>query len=89
MTGISGLYQNTKGARIARGETTEYKERLKEERRQLSERFDRLHDFIEKYEAGELDVELDCPIELLKEQKKAMGQYLYILELRTENHTDG
>lgn len=67
----------------------DYKERLREERRQLSERFDRLHEFIEKYEAGELDVELDCPIEMLKEQKKAMGRYLYILEMRTENYTCG
>ena len=89
MTGISGLYENTKGARIARGDTTEYRERLREERRQLAERFDRLCEFIAKVESGKSEVELDCSIELLKEQKEAMGRYLYILELRTENYTCG
>ena len=37
---------------------------------------------IVKYEAGTLNFEPKCSIELLKEQSAAMGKYLYMLEVR-------
>ena len=84
MTGISGLFKNTRGARIARGETTEWKERMKDEYHQLKGRYDRLHKMCTKYEAGTLDFTPNCPLELLKAQKRAMGEYLHCLEVRAE-----
>jgi hypothetical protein len=84
MTGNSGFYENTRGARIARGETTDYKERMKDEYHQLKNRYEKLHKMCIKYEAGTLDFTPDCPLELLKEQKSAMGNYLRCLEVRAE-----
>lgn len=84
MTGISGLYQNTRGARIAKGETTDYKERMKDEYHQLKTRYDKLHSMVVKYEAGTLEFSPNCSLELLKQQKKAMGEYLYCLEVRAQ-----
>ena len=37
-----------------------------------------------KYEAGTLDFEPNCPLDLLREQKVAMGNYLRVLEVRGE-----
>jgi hypothetical protein len=37
-----------------------------------------------KYEAGTLDFTPDCPLDLLKNQKAAMGKYLYTLEVRAQ-----
>ena len=37
-----------------------------------------------KYEAGTLNFTPKCSLELLKEQKKNMGMYLYCLEVRAE-----
>ena len=37
-----------------------------------------------KYEAGTLNFEPKCSLELLKEQKSYMGNYLRTLELRAE-----
>ena len=84
MSGLCGLYQNTKGAKVARGETTDYKERMKEEYHQVKERYEKLHRMCVKYEAGTLDFKPNCPLELLKEQKAAMGRYLGCLEVRAE-----
>lgn len=61
-----------------------YKRRLKIEYRQLKRRYERLHKMINKYDAGTLEFELNCPIELLKRQKKTMGEYLNCLEIRAE-----
>lgn len=61
-----------------------YKRRLKIEYRQLKRRYERLHKMINKYEAGTLEFELNCPIDLLKRQKKNMGEYLNCLEIRAE-----
>ena len=80
MTGVSGLFQNTMGARIARGETTEWKERLKAEYRQLKDRCDRLDKFIAKYE----EVDTECPLSVFEQQRKAMGEYLHCLEVRAQ-----
>jgi hypothetical protein len=37
-----------------------------------------------KYEAGNLPFTPSCSLNVLKQQKNAMGQYLYSLELRAE-----
>ena len=37
-----------------------------------------------KYEAGTLDFTPDCPLDLLKEQKKHMGNYIRTLKIRAE-----
>jgi N-acetylmuramoyl-L-alanine amidase len=61
-----------------------YVERMKAEYRELKERYDKLHRIVVKYDAGTLDFTPTCPIELLKKQAKAMGEYLYVLEVRAE-----
>lgn len=35
-----------------------------------------------KYDAGNLEFQLSCPVDLLREQAGIMGKYLYILEER-------
>ena len=62
----------------------DYKERMKAEYSELKERYEKLHRMLVKYDAGKLDFTPTCPIELLKKQAKAMGEYLYILEVRAE-----
>lgn len=62
----------------------DYKERFKAEYIQTKIRYDNLHSMIVRYEAGTLDFEPSCPIDLLKKQAAAMGQYLYCLEVRAE-----
>ena len=37
-----------------------------------------------KYEAGTLNFTPSCPLELLKEQKKYMGNYIRTLKIRAE-----
>lgn len=61
-----------------------YKERMRQEYRELKERYIKLHNMLVKAEAGTLPFELNCPVELLKEQKKHMGGYLNTLEIRAE-----
>ena len=62
----------------------DYKERFKAEYFQTKIRYDKLHKMIVKYEAGNLDFEPDCPIDLLRKQPFGMGQYLHCLEVRAE-----
>ena len=62
----------------------DYKKRMQTEYRELKERYDKLHNMIVKYEAGTLDFEPNCTINILKNQKSAMGQYLYWLEVRAQ-----
>ena len=62
----------------------DYKERLKEEYAQLEERVAKLNSFIIKYNMGELDVKLDCPLWLLELQLNAMNTYLTVLKKRIE-----
>ena len=62
----------------------DYKERMKKEYWQLKDRYDKLHNMCVKYEAGTLEFEPSCSLELLKKQKAAMGQYLNCLEIRAE-----
>ena len=62
----------------------DYKVRVALEYSQLKERYNKLHSMIVKYEAGTIDFKPNCSLELLKKQAAAMGQYLYILEVRAE-----
>ena len=62
----------------------DYKKRMKKEYWQLKDRYTKLHNMCIKYEAGTLDFIPTCSLELLKEQKSAMGNYLRCLEVRAE-----
>ena len=62
----------------------DYKKRFVAEYVQTKTRYDALHGMVVKYEAGTLNFEPDCSLALLKEQKTAMGRYLYWLEVRAE-----
>ena len=62
----------------------DYKERFKAEYLQTKIRYQKLHRMCIKYEAGTLDFTPTCSLELLKEQKAAMGRYLGCLEVRAE-----
>lgn len=61
-----------------------YKDRFRAEYLQTKLRYQKLHKMIVRYESGTLDFEPSCPLELLKKQASAMGQYLYVLEMRAE-----
>lgn len=62
----------------------DYKVRMKNEYRQLKDRYNKLHQMCIKYEAGTLDFTPTCSLDLLKEQNAAMGNYLRCLEIRAE-----
>ena len=62
----------------------DYKERFRAEYIQTKIRYEKLHKMVIKYEAGTLNFEPKCSIELLKKQKMYMGNYLYTLEVRAE-----
>ena len=62
----------------------DWKERVVQEYKELKERYNKLHKMIIKYEAGTLDFTPNCSLELLKEQKRYMGEYLRVLEIRSE-----
>ena len=62
----------------------DFKERFKAEYYQVKERYDRLDDMTVKYEAGTLHFTPNCSLELLKEQKKHMGNYIRCLKIRAE-----
>lgn len=65
-------------------QSDDYKDRFKAEYWQLKIRYYRLHDMLVKYSAGTLSFEPTCPIDLLKDQARIMGEYLYALEVRAE-----
>ena len=65
-------------------ESEDFKDRFKAEYYQTKIRYEKLHTMIVKYEAGTLNFEPECSIELLKEQSAAMGKYLYMLEVRAQ-----
>ena len=65
----------------------DYKERFKAEYRQTLIRWEKLKNFCNKIEAAEMtnkapEPKHDCPLYLLREQQRAMGEYLHIMELR-------
>lgn len=65
-------------------ESDDYKDRFKAEYYQTKIRYEKLHKMITKYEAGTLNFEPKCSIDLLKKQASLMGNYLYTLEIRAE-----
>ena len=61
-----------------------WQERMKLEYRETKERYEKLHRMVTKYEAGVLEFTPNCSIDLLKQQKRHMGEYLHDLEIRAE-----
>ena len=61
-----------------------WQDRMKREYHETKERYEKLHRMITKYEAGVLEFTPNCSIELLKQQKRHMGEYLHDLEIRAE-----
>lgn len=59
-----------------------WQERMQREYRETKERYEKLHRIVTKYEAGVLEFKPKCSIDLLKQQKKHMGEYLHDLEIR-------
>lgn len=62
----------------------EWQTRFKSEYSELKERYNKLHKMLVRHDAGTLNFEPTCPIELLRRQKAVMGEYLNILEIRAE-----
>lgn len=72
--------------------SADYKERFIAEYLQTKERYERLKHFCNKIEAIRIknrglgpDIEEpahDCPLDLLRDQQRIMGEYLHILEIR-------
>lgn len=90
---MDGVYYDWKGNLIGieMGEETMegYKERMVKEYQELRRKQEKLHRILVKCEAGTLDFELNCPVDLLRKQEWAMVEYLNILELRAEiEHVD-
>lgn len=66
-------------------QSDDYKERFKAEYHQLKNRYNKLDITTVKYEAGTLDsFTPSCSLELLKQQKRAMEEYLRCLKIRAE-----
>lgn len=63
-------------------QSADYKERFKAEYQQTKIRYEKLHAMLKKADAGTLEFTPTCPLSLLREQKAAMGRYLYFLEVR-------
>lgn len=62
----------------------DYKERFQAEYLQTKIRYDKLDEMTVKYEAKTLNFTPSCSLELLKEQKKYMGNYIRTLRIRAE-----
>lgn len=62
----------------------DYKERFKAEYFQTKIRYEKLHSMLIKKEAGTLDYTPKCPLSVLINQKRYMGEYLKTLEIRAE-----
>ena len=58
------------------------KERFKAEYQQVKLRYDKLDAMTVKYEAGTLSFTPSCPLDLLKEQQRHMGNYIHCLKIR-------
>ena len=63
----------------------DFKERFRAEYFQLKIRYQKLHDMIVKYEAGTLPFTPNCPLELLKHQKKFDGTVFVRLRIKGAN----
>lgn len=76
--------KTTESETIAAERIPDYKERMKQEYWQLKEKYNKLHAILVKADAGTLPFMLNCPVHLLEEQARHMGEYLYCLEVRAE-----
>ena len=65
-------------------EVPAYVNRMIAEYHELKDKYNKLHRMLVKHEAGTLDFEPTCPIELLERQANVMSEYLHILEVRAE-----
>lgn len=63
-----------------------YKNRMIAEYHQTKIRYEKLKDFCNRIEAAQLTAKEeprhDCPFGMLRDQQRAMGEYLHILEVR-------
>lgn len=64
--------------------SNDYIERFKAEYLQTKIRYEKLHKMCIKFEAGTLDFTPKCSLDMLREQKVHMGNYLRMLEIRAE-----
>lgn len=62
----------------------DYKDRFKAEYLQTKIRRDKLHTMLVKHEAGKQDFTISCPLINLRQQERAMNEYLKTLEVRAE-----
>lgn len=62
----------------------DYRDRAKGEYRFVKDKYEKLHRMIIKREANKLDFTPNCPMEQWKAQARAMGEYLYQLEIKAE-----
>lgn len=84
MNGASGLAEETEKvcSELQAMENPDcWQERMQREYRETKDRHERLHWMVTKYEAGVLEYTPKCSIELLKQQKKHMGECLHDLEV--------
>ena len=65
-------------------EVPAYVSRMINEYHELKDKYSKLRHMLVKHEAGTLDFEPTCPIELLEHQADVMSEYLHILEVRAE-----
>lgn len=65
-------------------EVPAYVSRMIAEYHELKDKYNKLHRMLIKHEAGSLNFEPTCPIELLEHQANVMGEYLHTLEVRAE-----
>jgi hypothetical protein len=82
--GIAGVVKMELKDTVAQMNSSDYKERFKAEYKQLVIRLLRLGAMLEKWEAGELGYNPNCPYETLRAQYNAMLKYKLCLELRAE-----
>ena len=59
-----------------------WEDRLIAEYWQTKIRYEKLHKITIMYEAGTLYFDPNCPLDILISQKRNMGEYLHILEIR-------
>lgn len=71
---------------VAMMNSDNYKNRMIAEYHQTKIRYEKLKDFCNRIEAaqwtGKEEPKHDCPLGMLKDQQRAMGEYLHILEIR-------
>lgn len=69
---------------VAMMNSDDYKERFKAEYYQTKIRYTKLHQMIVKMDAKTLDFTPTCSKAIFLEQKRYMGEYLRMLEIRAE-----